>query len=165
MSLYTRAIQANHYFKTTGLYQTPTKEEEAELAAKLIHYRNKTAGLEDGRVPIAALELLENKIPNWTEDVQQLQLDMAIFLVDFIQEHNRLPDENAGRREKVFFNFLKRMAQRIRTPSEGPVFMKTKEFLDKHIKGWMAIESGQDMAIAVYLTGLVAFKGRTPLGC
>jgi hypothetical protein len=165
MSLYTRAIQANRYFQTTGLYPVPTKEEEAELASKLVQYRNKVAGLEDGRVPEPALVLLEAKIPHWTEDVQQLQLDMAIFLVDFIQEHNRLPDEQAGRREKVFFNFLKRMAQRMRTPSDGPVFSKTKELLDKNIKGWVSVDSGMDMAITQYMVGLVDFRGRTPMGC
>lgn len=171
MSLYTRAtlatraVQANHQFRVSGMYPVPTLEEEAELSVKLNEYRKKTAGLEDGRVPAPVVDFLEKTVPNWTIEIQQVQLDMAVCLVDFMQEFNRLPDENGLRREKVLFNFLKRMAQRMKTPMDGPVFMKTKEYLDKNVKGWMTVDSHNDMAIVRYMAGLIAFRGRTPLGC
>lgn len=165
MSLATRAILANHKFMTSGLYPVPSREEELELAKKLVEYRNKTAGKEDGRVPFQVLAFLESKIPNWTSEVQTAQLDMTVHLIDFIQTYARFPDENGCRQERLLFNFLRRMAQRMRTPSDGPVFQKTKDLLDKNVKGWMAVESQNDMAIVRYMAGLIDFRGRTPMGC
>lgn len=164
MSIVSRAIRANQYFQQSGCYSVPTLEEEKELASILIRYRRQVAGLEDGRVPDEISNCLIHHYENWESDVKQMQLEMAYLVKEFTIEFNHLPRENGSRREKVMYNFLKRMSQRMRIPSDGPVFIETKELLDNYVNGWMTISSGNELAVIQYMLGLRDFRGRTPMG-